>query len=156
MLRKLLPVLLILALCSSCGKSKFETKPTLTLKSQSNAVPADNEAQFSITLKFTDKEGDLSGAADSSLVYTAVALNVRRLDGGTQYPYAYTKLPEFPDKSSGEIELRPFRSDYYRDLTNPAEGEDRNDTIVFKIVVKDRAGHVSDTLTTKPIVLYGE
>lgn len=156
MLRKLLPVLLLLAISAACGKSKFQTKPSLVLKSQSSAVPADNEAQFSVVLKFTDKEGDLSGAADSSLSYTAVALNVRKLVGGTTYPYAYTKLPDFPDKSSGEIELRPFRSDYYRDLVIPGTDQDNNDTIVLKIVLKDRAGNTSDTLTTNPIVLYGE
>jgi hypothetical protein len=155
MLRKLLPILL-LALVTACDKNSFQTKPTLTLKDQSTGVPADNEAQFLIKLKFTDKEGDLPGAADSSLVFTAKALNVRKLDGGTDYPFEYTRLPDFPDKTSGEIEVRPFRRNYYRAVTNPGVNQDSNDTIVMKFLIKDRAGNTSDTLTTGPIVLYGE
>ncbi|GAO43414.1 hypothetical protein FPE01S_02_05190 [Flavihumibacter petaseus NBRC 106054] len=140
---------------SACGKDKFETKPTLELKSQSSVVPFDPEIAFSITMKFTDKEGDLSGLRDSSIVYFPVWLNVR--EPQFPYPVAYSTLPEFPDNKSGEIELRLSQLDYYRDFlqTQPPD-VDKNDTIQFKVVVKDKAGNVSDTLTTNPIVLLGQ
>ncbi|ULQ53530.1 hypothetical protein [Flavihumibacter fluvii] len=156
MLRKLLPILLLLASFSACQKNSYQTRPSLKLIDQSSVVPADNDAQFLIKLEFTDKEGDLPDAADSSVVYTAVALNVRKLDGGNEYPFEYTRLPDFPDKTSGELEIRPFRRNYYRAVTNPGPDEDSNDTIVMKILIKDRAGNASDTLTTGPIVLLGE
>jgi hypothetical protein len=156
MLRKLFPLLLVAVAFTACDKNSFQTKPSLTLKEQSSIVPADNDAQFLVKLKFTDKEGDLSGAADSSLILSAKALNIRKLDGGTDYPFEYTKLPNFPDKSSGELEIRPFRRNYYRAVTSVNMGDDSNDTIVLKILVKDRKGNVSDTLTTGPIVLLGQ
>ena len=156
MLRKLLLILFLSALVAACDKNSFQTKPSLTLEDQSTGVPADNEAIFMIRLKYTDKEGDLGRASDSSLVYTAKALNVRKLVGGSDYPFEYTRLPDFPDKTSGEIEIRALRLNYYKDLVNPGTDQDKNDTIVMKIVVKDRAGNTSDTLTTGPIVLFGE
>ncbi|MBZ5856686.1 hypothetical protein [Flavihumibacter profundi] len=159
MLRKLIPALIIVALITGCEKNSYQTKPQLKLKSQTSEVPFNTDAIFSVTCEFTDKEGDLPGASDSSLVYTAKALNKRKIDYGaydTSYAVVYTQLPKFPDKSSGEIEVQFAQPNYYRPIKNPAPGEDANDTIVIKIVVKDRAGNVSDTLTSNPIVLYGQ
>lgn len=159
MLRKLLPVFVLLVLITACEKSSFKAKPQLKMVSQSSVVPFSTDAIFSITCKFTDKEGDLSGASDSSLIYTAKALNKRRIDYGsfdTSYAVVYTKLPDFPDKTSGEIEIQFQQPNYYRPIKNQDPGTDGNDTLVFKVLVKDRAGNISDTLTSGPIVLLGQ
>jgi hypothetical protein len=156
MIKKLVPLFILLVTFAACSKDKFETKPTLTVKNQSRVVPADNEAIFFVNLEFTDKEGDLSGIRDSSIYYQAVLLNVRSVIGGPNYPPAFGSLPEFPEKRSGEIELRLDRFAYYKQIQNNQGGNDANDTIVFRIAVKDRAGNVSDTVTTEPIVLLGQ
>lgn len=156
MIKKLVPLFLLLVTIAACSKDKFETKPTLTVKNQSRVVPADNEAIFFVTLEYTDKEGDLSGVRDSSIYYQAVLQNVRSVIGGPNYPPAFGSLPEFPEKRSGEIELRLDRFAYYKQIQNNQGGNDANDTIVFRIAVKDRAGNVSDTVTTEPIVLLGQ
>lgn len=156
MIKKLAPLFILLVTIAACSKDKFETKPSLTLKSQSRIVPADNEAIFSVTLEYTDKEGDLSGPRDSSVYYQAVLLNVRSVIGGPNYPPAYASLPEFPDKRSGEIEIRMDRFAYYKQIQNNQGGNDFNDTLVFRIAIKDKAGNVSDTVTTEPIVLLGQ
>ncbi|MBU7578768.1 hypothetical protein L0U88_02655 [Flavihumibacter sp. RY-1] len=156
MIKKLVPLFILLVTFAACSKDKFETKPTLTVKNQSRVVPADNEAIFFVTLEYTDKEGDLSGVRDSSIYYQAVLQNVRSVIGGPNYPPAFGSLPEFPEKRSGEIELRLDRFAYYKQIQNNQGGNDANDTIVFRIAVKDRAGNVSDTVTTEPIVLLGQ
>lgn len=156
MIKKLVPLFILLVTFAACSKDKFETKPTLTVKNQSRVVPADNEAIFFVTLEYTDKEGDLSGIRDSSIYYQAVLQNVRSVIGGPNYPPAFGSLPEFPEKRSGEIELRLDRFAYYKQIQNNQGGNDANDTIVFRIAVKDRAGNVSDTVTTEPIVLLGQ
>lgn len=156
MIKKLVPLLLLLVTFAACSKDKFETKPTLKVKNQSRVVPADNEAIFSVTLEYTDKEGDLSGIRDSSVYYQPVLLNVRQVLGGSNYPVGYASFPEFPEKRSGEIEIRMERVFYYRPIQSNQGGNDSNDTLVFRIAIKDRAGNVSDTITTEPIILLGE
>ncbi len=156
MIRKLVPLSLLLLVIAACGKDNYNTKPSLKLKDQSRVVPADNEAIFSVTLEYTDKEGDLSGVRDSSVYYQAVLQNVRSVVGGPNYPAAFESFPEFPEKRKGEIELRMIRFAYYKQIQNNQGGTDANDTIVFKIAIKDKAGNVSDTLTTEPIVLLGQ
>ncbi len=148
-------VLVLVTGMLACGKNKFETKPTLELKSQSTLVPYEAQARFGITMKFTDKEGDLSGIRDSSIFYQPIWLNTRAPIA--PYVEIYGSLPEFPDNSSGEIELNLLQSDFYRDFNQPQLPPlDKNDTIQFRIVVKDKAGNTSDTLVTRPIVLLGQ
>lgn len=156
MFRKLVPLILIIVAVAACGKDNFNTKPSLKLKNQSRVVPADNEAVFFVNAEYTDKEGDLSGIRDSSIYFQAVLLNVRSVIGGPNYPAAYASLPEFPDKRSGEIELRLDRFAYYKQIQANQGGTDANDTIVIRIAIKDKAGNVSDTLTSDPIVLLGQ
>jgi hypothetical protein len=45
---------------------------------------------------------------------------------------------------------------YYKQIQNNQGGDDFNDTLVFRIAIKDKAGNVSDTVTTEPIVLLGQ
>ncbi|MBL7769807.1 MAG: hypothetical protein JNK20_12565 [Flavipsychrobacter sp.] len=156
MIKKLVPLFILLVTFAACSKDKFETRPTIKIKSQSRVVPADNEAIFSVTLEYTDKEGDLSGIRDSSVYYQAVLQNVRSVLGGSNYSADYPSLPEFPERRSGEIEIRMERVFYYRPIQNNQGGNDSNDTLIFRIAVKDRAGNVSDTITTAPIVLLGQ
>ncbi len=156
MIRKsFLPVLAALIFfvgMTACGKSNYETKPKLELIDQPGVVPYVPEAVFGFTLKYTDKEGDLSGIRDSSLMYLPVLLNTR--EPIRPYFPIYGTLPEFPDNKTGEIELNFTHTALYVQFLQ--SGLDQNDTLQLKIVVKDKAGHESDTLTTGPFVLLGQ
>ena len=156
MIRILVPALLILTVCYACSKDKYRTKPSLEVVDQTSIVAPDNEATFYIKLKFTDKEGDLSGVRDSSVFYQAQLLNVRTVVGGPNYPAVYESMPEFPEKKSGEIELRMIRFNYYKEINTNQGGNDKNDTLIFRIAVKDKGGNVSDTVTSAPIILLGQ
>lgn len=156
MIRKLAPLSLFIVLLAACGKDKFETKPTIKVKNQSRVVPFDSEATFFINLEYTDKEGDLSGIRDSSIYYQAFMLNTRSVIGGPNYPLVVASLPEFPEKRKGEIEIRLEQVFFYRQIQANQGGNDANDTLVFKIAIKDKAGNTSDTVTTAPIVLLGQ
>ncbi|MBC6492231.1 hypothetical protein ACFSQD_01875 [Flavihumibacter stibioxidans] len=155
MIRKLVPVLLFTAILAGCNKDKFNTKPSIEVKEHTSIVSADNEALFSISLEFTDKEGDLSGV-DSAIYYQAFYLNVRDLVGGPVSSPAYDRTPSFPEKNSGEIQLRLPRFGYYKDFVRDQGTLDKNDTLIFRIALRDKAGNVSDTISSGPIVLLGQ
>ena len=137
---------------AACGKSNYETKPALELLDQPGIVPYVPEGVFGFSLKYTDKEGDLSGIRDSSIVYVPVLLNTR--EPVRPYFPIYGSLPEFPDNKTGEIELNFTHTALYVQLLQSEP--DQNDTLLLKIVVKDKAGNQSDTLTTAPFVLLGQ
>ncbi len=147
-----LAALIFLVGMTACGKSNYETKPQLELVDQPTVVPYVPEGVFGFTLKYTDKEGDLSGIRDSSICYIPVLLNTR--EPIRPYFPIYGSLPEFPDNSKGEIELNFTHSALYVQFLQSQP--DQNDTLQLKIVVKDKAGNLSDTLTTRPFVLLGQ
>ena len=142
--RKLYMSAAVIILLVACGKDKFETKPQIKVKSMNGNVLTLGST-LGINLEFTDKEGDIS---KGRFVYFPVRLNKRPLPSNiTSYldsiPY---DLPEFPDKSQGEIQLSLSYNDLHK---SPIE----NDTIKLRFVAVDRAGHKSDTVASDRIVI---
>ena len=68
------------------------------------------------------------------------------LDGSFVQPY---KLPEFP---SGKNQKGDIIVSYDYSFVNPI-CDSRNDTAIFKFVLRDKAQHVSDTAVSEPIVI---
>ena len=134
-----------LFIAASCNKDKFQTKPTIEVKSlNTHEVPAPN-GDLEIRLEFTDKEGDLG---DGILTYIRVRTNTRPipLPGTYDKPDTIrTGIPEFPGTSKGDI----FLTIPYNFLD---EDPGRNDTMFFKITVKDIKNNSSDTISTATIV----
>lgn len=151
MIRIWVPALLILTICYSCSKDKYKTRPSLEVVDESSVVPRDG--QIFVRLKFTDKEGDI---ARDTIWYLAELLNVRRPVGPREYIPVEEPLPNFPDKSSGEIELRLDHFLYYKEIADNTPEHDKNDTIRIRFVLQDRAGNVSDTATSGTIVLLDQ
>ncbi|KIC93470.1 hypothetical protein [Flavihumibacter solisilvae] len=151
MIRILVPALLILTVCYACSKDKYKTKPSLEVLDESSIVPRDG--QIYVRLKFTDKEGDI---ARDSIWYLPELLNVRRPVGPREYIPVKDPLPDFPDKSSGEIELRLDHFLYYKEIADNTPGHDKNDTIRIRFVLQDRAGNTSDTAISGQIVLLDQ
>lgn len=149
-MKKLLWSAPVLFLLIACNKDKFQTKPQISLKSITDFVPL--QGMFQATLSFTDKEGDLG---NGQLIYLPVMLNKRPLAPAIPpYDSVVTAIPSFPEKSNGDINLNLDRVNLYKEIQQQG-GKDKNDTLILKIYVRDKAGHTSDTLATSSFVLQG-
>ena len=125
-----------------CKKSKYETIPSLTYKSV-NTTELQRGQTLSFTLSFTDAEGDLT---DSLTVIKLVRACPAGLNGSFIQPY---KLPDFP---TGKNQKGDIIVTYDYNEVNP-KCLARNDTAIFKFVLKDKAQHISDTAVSGPIVI---
>ena len=135
----------------ACGKDKFETKPTIEIKSKSGDVIPRN-SDLVVDLRVTDKEGDV----DDSLVVVRERLNARAI--GDRVRELKYKIPEFPDNTSVDMEVVLENA---MALTLALEkipipgtgGEFEPDTLSMKFVVIDKAKNVSDTVSTNVVVI---
>ena len=137
-------IFLFLFTALSCNKDKFQTKPTIEIKSLSNDEVRPGET-LEIRMEFTDKEGDLS---DGILTYIRIRTNSTGIPNPTandQVDTIFSAIPEFPVKTQGDISLNILYN-----FMNEDPG--RNDTMFFKITVKDIKNNTSDTVTTKSVV----
>jgi hypothetical protein len=151
-MKKLLITGLVLIVLVACNKDKYQTKPQISLKSTSSSVvPANGD--LNVTLSSTDKEGDIS----DTLYILKIRLNqtvVTTLRDSIKY-----KIPDFPNYDKGEIDIA---MSYQNDLVSaatppPIQGSNptqaQPDTLLIKFWIHDKAGHVSDTVTTGKIVV---
>jgi hypothetical protein len=136
----LFSILLFLAYLG-CNKNKFNTKPSLKYKSV-NTTTLHRGETLKITLSFTDAEGDLTDILSVQEVVAACALNP---DSGFKQKY---KLPEFP---TGKNQQGDILVSYGYNDVNPLCA--KNDTAIFKFVLKDKAQHSSDTAVSEPVVI---
>jgi hypothetical protein len=136
---------------AACNKDKFQTKPTLKITSDNpKTIPVGGT--LSVTLEYTDKEGDVN----DSLFIIRQRLNVRGRSTYVALPY---KIPDFPATDKGEIRVN---LDYQLGLTlqiqpiripgsNPSRNEP--DTLNLKFVVKDKAKNISDTVVLNNVIV---
>jgi hypothetical protein len=137
----------VLVIFLACDKDKFESKPTLEVKSvkSKNLDLGDN---FSATLGFTDKEGDV----DSVLYIIRERTNVK----GKRTVADDYLMPEFPNTSKGDIQVT---LSYALQLTQgftaiPLPGNQKQaDTMNIKFVLKDRAKNLSDTAVISNVII---
>jgi len=146
---------MILTTAVACSKDKFQTKPSLTLKTMNgNVLRPTLDSRLTLTYEYTDKEGDVS---NDTLMYYPELLNKRRLSdpvGGKYFPI-YEMTPSFPKTSKGDIELNLYGGNLYRNLvTRP--GEDKNDTLRIRAVLFDNANNKSDTVYSDKIIILGQ
>lgn len=148
------PVIYIAALMVvfiACGKDKFNTTPSLSIKSVNPSVVSPG-GQLQILFEFTDKEGDVS----DSIFVKKIRINQMQVPVDPIDSFGF-KVPDFPKKSKGEIQLT---LDYSLHLTAalnpPLQGNPPTpvpDTMVYRFALKDLAGNISDTVQTDPIVI---
>ncbi|HMH34384.1 MAG TPA: hypothetical protein VK543_15205 [Puia sp.] len=137
----LLPGVLVL-LGVTCNKSKYQTKPQISIESINSPVPVGGSMQA--MLKFTQKDGKLG---QGSFIAIRNRLNQQQLPPGTaSADTLVSPIPEFPDKNEGEFQ---FTLDY----TYLHQSDTQNDTIRFKFAVVDRVGNKSDTISSPIIVI---
>ena len=152
MIYKLSLLVTCVALLFSCKKDKFQTKPTISVRSiNTNFVPLNGK--FIITLDCTDREGDVQ---DSVLIIKQ-RLN-RRVVATIRDTLRY-KFPNFPKSTRTQVQAT---LDYQSILSalsppfipgsNPARREP--DTLRLRMAVRDNAGNTSDTITSPTIFVF--
>ena len=150
-MRSLLYVAALLTLSIACNKDKLETTPSLKLKSvNSSVIPVGGN--LIVQLDFTDKEGDIS----DTIFVKKIRMN--QIVVPTIRDSFELQVPAFPDRSRGIIELELKYQNHLLSAINPPSsgGSPPNlhdDTLVFKFVLRDKAKHLSDTVTTGQIVI---
>ncbi len=145
----LLTVILIVAV--ACNKDKFQTKPTLSIKSINTDIVPFN-GTFVVNLECTDKEGDVQ----DSLIIIKRRLNQRVV--ATIRDTLRYKFPVFPTNTRTEIQAT---LDYQSILSalnppnipgsNPVTKE--RDTLILRFAVRDIAGNTSDTIESRQIIV---
>lgn len=133
---------------AACGKDKFNTRPSLELKSiSSNIVPLNGD--LVVTFKYTDKEGDIG----DTLFVKKIRTNENVLPTiRDSFPLAMPT--NLPDKTKGEIRLNLQYQNHLVSAENPGTPPDAaSDSLIFKFALKDKGGNISDTVTTDIIVI---
>lgn len=136
----------------ACNKDKFQTKPTISIKSlNTEFVPLNGN--LIITLECTDKEGDVQ----DSVIIIKRRLN-RRVVPTLRDTLRY-RFPVFPNSPRTEVIAT---LDYQTILSaqsppnipgsSPPQKE--RDTLILKLAVRDKAGNTSDTITTNRIIVF--
>ena len=143
MKRTLIIAFVAVVAITACDKGNYQTTPTLKIKSlNGNIIPTGGTLH--ITLEYTDKEGDLS---QDTLLSIRNRLNRRPIPSNNASPDTlHNMIPKFPEKVKGEFDVA-FNYNYLH------QSDIENDTVIFKFVAKDRAGHKSDTVVTGKIVI---
>ena len=133
----------------SCNKDKFQTRPTITLKSINNEVVPQN-GSLVVELEVTDKEGDVQ----DSVIVIKKRLNKRVVT--TVRDTLRFKYPVFPETPKTQVLVTLDYQSILSALNPPTipgsmPPQRELDTLQVKFAVKDNAGNVSDTLTIPTI-----
>lgn len=127
---------------AGCGKNKAGDKPLLNLDNvNTRDVPRNSYLRFSFTF---------SSAVVADSIYV---VKIVPECPDTEFS-SWFKVPSYPTVDEGSMEVTFVNgfSDTYVDLRSPLCGEE--DSAVFKFVLKDINGKVSDTVTSPVIVIY--
>lgn len=150
-MRSIFFVTALLTLAIACNKDKLETTPSLKLKSiSSSTIPIGGT--LIVQLDFTDKEGDISDTIFVKKIRTNKIV-VPTIRDSFELP-----VPAFPDRSRGIIELQlKYQNHLLSAINPPSSGGNppnlHDDTLILKFALRDKAKHISDTVTTGTIVV---
>ena len=134
----------------SCTKDKFSTTPTLKFENVSTQ-DLHPGGVIIFTLSFTYK-GTLTG---NLLVQELVPLCSGNGLDSINSPYNIPSFPSSQDQK-GEITVTyGYNVTGYSPITSP-QCSPRNDTAIFRFVLMDKAMHVSDTVSSPPVIIYAQ
>ena len=139
---------ILLLLTWSCTKTKFSSTPSLKFKSV-NTTHLYSQQLIQFTLSFTDAEGDFSDSG--SIFVEEIVPNCPNSGGGQVFV-----LPNFPTTKNQKAEINvTLGYNVGNGYTNVAPlCPPQNDTATFRFVLKDDAGHLSDTASSPTIIIY--
>lgn len=150
---KILAVLIAGCCLLACSKDKFTSKPQLTYK-KVNTKELHQDGQIVFTLEVTDAEGDIGDPSDTSNILTVKESVKNCNDPSAGFSQSYP-MPEFTAVKNLKGEINVCYS-YGTSLSCPPLQTpqcQRNDTAVFKFVIRDKAHNVSDTATSEEVVI---
>ena len=145
-LRFLIATIAVSVLMTACSKDKYTTNPKLELKSlNGDAFPRGSDLNFKFTV--TDKEGDIQ---DTMWVQK---ISYSCSDIGNFL--SYYQVPDFSSNKNLKVELDINYTYGSLNSSYPIISgcEQRDDSCYFKFWLKDKAGNVSDTVTSPTIKL---
>lgn len=152
MIYKISLFLACVVLLFSCKKDRFQTKPTISVKSiNTNFVPLNGK--FIITLDCTDKEGDVQ----DSVIIIKQRLN-RRVVATIRDTLRY-KFPNFPISTRTQVQATLDYQSILSALSPPfipgsIPAQREPDTLRLRMAVRDNAGNTSDTITSPTIFVF--
>lgn len=153
---------LLTVLVAACSKDKFATRPKLTFKSV-NTTTVSQGQDLIFKLEYTDKEGDVYGHAfdqdNPSYLDSLVVVERTSKNCEESHSLSYYTMPEIPEikDTKGQLEVAYSYSlnGAYPILTgSPCQG--KNDSCIFRFVLKDRARNISDTVSSPLIVILNQ
>jgi len=145
---RFIPIFVLAFLLLCCGKDKFTTKPQLKLKSISSTTISGSQT-LTIRLDLTDKEGD----------FTPLLGITKTVAGCPTSNFLDTVSFTIPDEfiktkgTHGEVNVILDRIKRGSNSCFLPGGAVRPDTTVFGFWTRDKAGNVSDTTRTDPIII---
>ncbi len=147
---KLSAFFLAVVVLAACNKDKFNTKPSLKLKSVTDKnVPVNGTMVFNF--EFTDKEGDVS----DTLFIKRIRTNRRVVP--TLRDSLTLQVPNFPKQMEGIIEVVLDYTNYLTSAKNPPSTgnppRNESDSLTFRFVLKDKQNNKSDTVVVENIVI---
>lgn len=147
-LHTLLGLMTIGVAVAACNKS-YDTRPSLTLKSVNPSVVQVNQP-LSISLEFTDKQGDFS-----SIWVKKTRVNLQTT-ATLRDTFPIPLSTSAPNISKGTIDVNLEYNSYLISASNPptdGQGKPIPDTLIISLVLRDKAGNASDTVQTGKIVV---
>ena len=149
-MKKLLLLASVLMVLFACNKDKFQSTPQIKIKSISGSVIPAGSGSLTVTLSFTDKEGDV----DDSIFIRKVRINQRTVPSTLRDTFGYA-IPHFPAHSTGDISVY-LEYNSLASAENPPSvpgGGHESDSLKIWFKVKDEAGNKSDSVSTGTIVV---
>ncbi len=139
----------LLTILASCKKDKFSATPTLKFVSV-NTKDVHPGQTLVFTLGFTYK-GNLKG---SLMVQELVPKCDNVTIDSINTPY---QIPPFPaaNDNKGEITVT-YGYNVGNSPITPPQCAPRNDTAIFRFVLKSDSTHISDTVSSPPIIIYAQ
>ena len=134
----------LLLLFAGCKKSKFSTTPSLKFKSV-NTTRLHNQQLIKFSLSFTDAQGDLT----DSIYVQEVVPGCDNSNFGALFP-----LPGFPTSKDQKGDLDVTFGYNVSGYTGISPKCQKNDTAVFRFVLRDKALNASDTVSSPLIILF--
>jgi hypothetical protein len=145
-MRNAIVLSMMIFLLAACKKDKYTTKPQLKYEGVNTKQLRSGEV-INFRLSFTDAEGDLT---DSIFI-----IQFSKNCAASNLPARKYQIPEFPTTKNQKGEIRVtlgYNVQTLVPIANPACN--RNDTTIFKFVLKDKAQNVSDTAFSDQIIIY--
>jgi hypothetical protein len=128
---------------AGCKKEGITSKPKLTFKSVTTEHVLYNQP-ITFTLEFSDKEGDFNDSIRVIKVSSSFCPDPSFDDSATW------RMPNLAGRKNVQGELEIIMSNL---LALPCDGQDTVETAIFKFVIKDLAGNISDTAFSPPITI---